>query len=98
MRSTPNNRWKIQKHQGKPLDYGNHDLRDLVAKNYWVILTSKPNEVQFRCPICGYFLTLSIKLIRSYHNHSISEDGIVHPSIGHPSCGFHEWGILEDFK
>lgn len=98
MRSTPQKRWKIQRYDGPPLDYGKYDLRDFVPKNHWVILATKPNEAQLRCPECGYFLSLSIKKVHTYHKHTISEDGTVTPSIGHPSCGFHEWGVLEDWK
>lgn len=97
MRSTPQDRWLVKKYKGNPLDYGDHDLRDFVPLNCWLILTSKPNEVQIRCEQCGHFMQVSIEKKRSYDKHTVDDNGIVTPSIGHPSCGFHEWGVLEDF-
>ena len=96
-RSSQQERWKIPKYTGPQLDYGDHDLRDLVPLNQWFILKSKPDEVQVRCQDCGYIFQISKAKIKSYDNHTISPEGIVMPSIGHLSCGFHEWGILEDY-
>lgn len=101
MRSTRENRWVIPKYAGSPIDNSEgNDLRDIVPKNQWFLLVDDDHFVHVRCENCGYIFQLSIEKTRSYDNHTIDNDGMVEPSIGHdPShCGLHEWGKLEDWE
>ncbi len=97
MRSSLLERWRIRKYTGEPLEYGVNFL-DYVSRNEWFIIPSAPNHVQVRCEGCGNIIQLSITEVRDYDNHTVSSEGVVSPSIGHLPCGFHEWGVLENWN
>ncbi len=53
----------------------------------------------FKCD-CGKVVTIMPKSVSRGGNHTISEKGIVEPSVGHnkeSGCGFHEYVILENW-
>ncbi len=39
------------------------------------------------CPKCGVYISLFV--------HQIAADGTVHPSVGHATCGYHEFIRLD---
>jgi hypothetical protein len=62
-----------------------HDLRE---QGVWVLGRSGDRYTALvTCPGCGTALSLS--------RHTIADDGCVTPSLACPSCGWHDFVVLE---
>lgn len=66
------------------------DLGSLLVGQY-IKVNSKVILADFKCN-CGHVITITS------NHHTIDENGVVMPSVGHDQCGFHEWVKLDKWS
>ncbi len=96
MRSTLQSRFILKRHDKDMEYYYVYDnitkMQDIPSLHY--IIENDPEKpwlLDFKCE-CGNIVTLMKNI------HTINENGIITPSVGHSSCGFHEWVKLENWN
>ena len=88
MRSNQKRRYKL--HRQFPVK--NEHKNIIIHETYTKIQEeNSPYLCHITCD-CGLVFSLSKKY------HTVDNEGIVFPSIGHSQCGFHEWAVLEGWK
>lgn len=87
MRSTQKRRYKLH----RQFVVRNEEKDIVVHETYTKI---REEDSPYLCHItceCGLVFSLSKKY------HTVDNDGIVFPSVGHSQCKFHEWIVLEEW-